>query len=32
MEPNGLLRFPDFDPALKVVERRLKNPLDWPKD
>jgi glutamate formiminotransferase len=23
-------RIPDFDPALKVVERRLINPLDWP--
>ncbi|MEG9435337.1 glutamate formimidoyltransferase [Edaphobacter sp. HDX4] len=23
-------RIPDFDPALKVVERRLVNPLDWP--
>jgi len=22
-------RIPNFDPALKVVERRLENPLDW---
>lgn len=24
-----IMRIPDFDPGLKVVERRLKNPLDW---
>lgn len=25
-----IARIPDFDPALKVVERRLENPLSWP--
>jgi glutamate formiminotransferase len=25
-----ITRIPDFDPRLKVVERRLMNPLDWP--
>lgn len=25
-----ILRVPNFDPELKVVERRLKNPLEWP--
>jgi len=24
-----ITRIPNFDPGLKVVERRLKNPLDW---
>ncbi len=24
-----IARIPEFDPALKVVERRLENPLDW---
>lgn len=24
-----IVRIPNFDPALKVVERRLMNPLDW---
>lgn len=27
-----ITRIPDFDPAVKVVERRLLNPLDWPKE
>ena len=27
-----IAQIPNFDPALKVVERRLKNPLDWPTD
>lgn len=25
-----IAKIPDFDPALKVVERRLVNPLEWP--
>jgi len=25
-----IAKIPDFDPALKVVERRLVNPLSWP--
>ncbi|HMF53050.1 MAG TPA: glutamate formimidoyltransferase [Edaphobacter sp.] len=24
-----IARIPNFDPALKVIERRLENPLDW---
>jgi glutamate formiminotransferase len=24
-----IAHIPDFDPALKVIERRLENPLDW---
>ncbi len=25
-----IARIPDFDPELKVLERRLGHPLDWP--
>jgi glutamate formiminotransferase len=28
-EAEWIKRIPNFDPALKVIERRLKNPLDW---
>lgn len=27
-----ITRISNFDPALKVVERRLMNPLDWPEE
>jgi glutamate formiminotransferase len=26
-----ITRIPDFDPSVKVVERRLMHPLEWPK-
>jgi glutamate formiminotransferase len=28
-EAEWIKRIPNFDPALKVIERRLENPLDW---
>lgn len=27
-----ITQIPNFDPALKVVERRLMNPLEWPEE